>query len=103
MKGGARPSATAAAARGWAALYRKLTGPRRAKGGEAAGDGKTREHGRTWLLGCTEKEEEKKRRFFLFSKQEIQTRFKRNFESNQPKIKCSSMYATMNSYVSLFN
>jgi hypothetical protein len=66
MKGGARPSATAAAARGWAALDRKLTGPRRAKGGEAAGDGKTREHGRTWLLGCTEKEEEKKEGFSYF-------------------------------------
>jgi hypothetical protein len=43
-----------------------------------------------WLMGCTEKGEEK-RRFFLLLKQKIQTRFKR-----------LSMYATINSYISLF-
>jgi hypothetical protein len=36
-------------------------------------------------------------------KQKTQTRFKCKFESNQPKIKYSSMFAIVNSYISLFN
>jgi hypothetical protein len=44
----------------------KETRPCSAKGGEAADDGKIREHGQTWLLGFTEKEKEKKMVFLIF-------------------------------------
>jgi hypothetical protein len=104
--------------RGWAVLGRKLSwaaarrrvaaGPlektgREWRGARATARRKVRGLRRTLVVGPCRKKEEEKRWFFLFLKQKTQTRFKRKFESNQPKIKCSCMYATVNSYISLFN
>jgi hypothetical protein len=83
-------------------MGRKRTGPRRAEGGEAADGRETREHGQTLGNGLRNKTRKGEKKGFLTLKATKQMNSNINLNSNTQK-QCTSMYATVNSYSSLFN
>jgi hypothetical protein len=96
------PSATAAGACAWASLGRKPGGPKssRRESGRRRRDRGTRPDYERWAAQQNKKRERKG--FHLFLKSIKQMNSNMHLNSNTQK-QCISMYATINSYNSLFN
>jgi hypothetical protein len=102
MMVGGHPSATAAGAHAAGPHWAGSQAGQTAAGGKAADEEEIKGHGRTMRGGLYSKTRKEKGRVFIFLKSIKQMNSNIHLNSNTQK-QYISMYATINSYSSLFN